>query len=56
VAPLSSLPSDPAYVYHATNEDNAREIAASGWLVPHRPWYGTDQRMWPDGATENATA
>lgn len=40
----------PRYLYHATNEYNAQDIAA-GSLRTHRPWYGTDQRVWPDGST-----
>lgn len=40
-----------SYHYHATNLDNARDIAAHG-LQPHKPDYGTDQKAWPDGSTE----
>jgi hypothetical protein len=46
-APLA----DPAFVYHATSEENARDIATDGYLVPHKPNYGTDQDTWPDGST-----
>lgn len=42
--------SDPAYLYHATNEEAAYDIARSG-LKPFRPDHGTDQSCWPDGKT-----
>jgi hypothetical protein len=44
--------SDPGYVYHATNTDRIREIAASGKLDTHRPGDFTDQDVWPDGSTQ----
>lgn len=40
------------FYYHATNLDNALDIATSGSLVPHGPGYGTDQSVWPDGSRE----
>jgi hypothetical protein len=43
---------DPDYVYHATNMERARDIAAEGKLNTHRPGDFTDQNMWPDGATQ----
>ncbi len=46
------IPSDEGYVYHATNADRAHEIADSKTLDTHKPSYGTDQDMWPDGATD----
>lgn len=49
--PSSSTPSEDGYAYHVTNEDNAFSIAGQG-LLTHKPWEGTDQDMWPDGATE----
>lgn len=38
------------YVYHATNENNAEQIAHEGIKV-HRPHEFTDQDTWPDGNT-----
>jgi len=49
--PSEKTETENGYVYHATNEDNARDIAGSH-LKPHRPWHGTDQSTWPDGSTE----
>lgn len=49
--PGPNTPSTVGYVYHATNLENAEEIVASG-LKPHRPWFGTDQHVWPDGTSE----
>src|SRR5260370_41200590 len=46
-----NIPSEDGYLYHATNHDRAREIAASG-LDVHKPSYGTDQEVWPDGSTD----
>jgi len=46
------IASEPGYVYHATNEERLGEIAESGKLIPHKPNYGTDQDIWPDGGTE----
>lgn len=51
IRPSRTLPSEPGFAYHATNEERACDIARTG-LKPHRPWYGTDQRVWPDGSTE----
>jgi hypothetical protein len=42
---------EQGFVYHATNLDNAQDIAKQG-LKTHGPSYGTDQSTWPDGATE----
>lgn len=46
------LKGDPGYAYHATNAENLYSIGESGRLKTHRPSFGTDQRTWPDGATE----
>lgn len=51
IPPHQDMESDPAYVYHGTNLDNARGIASQGLKV-HRPGDFTDQSVWPDGATE----
>lgn len=51
VSPHSRSPSEPGFVYHATNTDRAYDIAREG-LKPHRPWQYTDQSSWPDGGTE----
>jgi hypothetical protein len=51
VRPGPSSPSEPDWLYHATNEERMAEIAVEG-LKPHRPWEFTDQATWPDGATE----
>jgi WYL_2, Sm-like SH3 beta-barrel fold len=42
--------SDPGYVYHVTNADNAQSIASEG-IKTAKPWEGTDQETWPDGST-----
>ena len=39
------------YHFHATNIENAVEIAKAG-LKPHGPSFGTDQSEWPDGSRE----
>lgn len=57
VAPMdlqknTKVPSEKGYVYHATNADRMEEIAESGKLNIHKPDFGTDQDMWPDGSTE----
>lgn len=39
------------YLYHATNEENARSIMQQG-LKPHKPHEFTDQRVWPDGGVD----
>jgi hypothetical protein len=44
--------SEEGYVYHATNHYGAYDIADDGHLRTHKPWYGTDQRAWPDGSTK----
>ncbi len=41
------------FYYHVTNEQNAADIAADGFLDVHAPDYGTDQDMWPDGSTQD---
>lgn len=51
--PDSSIKSDPGYLYHATNEDNLRDIRSSGFLDVFGPSYGTDQDSWPDGSEED---
>lgn len=50
--PTGKDETEPGYVYHATNVERAHDIADAGHLNVHRPWHGTDQREWPDGATE----
>jgi len=52
IQPDSRTPSQPGYVYHATNVENLHSIIESGALATHRPDYGTDQDTWPDGSTE----
>ena len=47
----SNIPSEQGYVYHATNTENAADIARTG-LKAFRPDHGTDQTSWPDGKTE----
>jgi hypothetical protein len=49
--PSGSTESEPGYVYHATNEDRAHDMAG-GHLKTHKPWEHTDQGVWPDGSTE----
>lgn len=49
VAPHEKLTSEEGWLYHATNEDNAAEIARTGKLATFKPWEGTDQDSWPDG-------
>lgn len=44
-------PSDTGYLYHATNEERAQDIAKDK-LRTHKPWERTDQSSWPDGSTE----
>jgi len=51
VSPDASTPSNPGYVYHATNDERVHDIAREG-LKPHRPWEFTEQDAWPDGGTE----
>ena len=52
VEPTSSTPTEEGYVYHATNVENAQDIAESGEISIHEPDFGTDQTVWPDGAIE----
>jgi len=52
VRPGGALPSDAGYLYHATNLENARDITEDGFLLTHRPEYGTDQDVWPDGSRQ----
>lgn len=52
IAPSRESQSDEGYVYHATNLDNAHQIAESG-LHTHKPWHGTEQNEWPDGSRES---
>ena len=49
--PSSDMPTEDGFAYHATNEERACDIAEEG-LKTHGPSYGTDQRVWPDGARE----
>jgi hypothetical protein len=55
-SPLKRLsgpePSTAGYVYHATSEDRARDIAEEGSLNLHNPGDYTDQDAWPDGSTQ----
>jgi hypothetical protein len=48
---INNVSSEAGYLYHATNTDNAYDIAHSG-LKPFPPGYGTDQACWPDGRRE----
>jgi hypothetical protein len=48
---IKSEPSDEGYVYHATSEDRAYDIAETG-LRKHHPSEFTDQSTWPDGTAE----
>jgi hypothetical protein len=43
--------SDSGYIYHATNEERAADIA-QGSLQTHKPWEYTEQSAWPDRSTE----
>ena len=45
------VPSDDAFLYHATSLERAYDIAVEG-LATHGPSWGTDQDVWPDGSTE----
>lgn len=51
VQPDHTIPSEPGYSYHITNADNLHSIADSG-LGTFKPWHGSEQNSWPDGATE----
>lgn len=46
------MPSDPGYIYHATNHDRLWDIIRSRRLNTHRAHEFTDQDVWPDGSTE----
>lgn len=48
---INNLTTEEGYVYHATNLNNAYDIAESS-LLTHGPSYGTDQSEWPDGSRE----
>jgi len=50
VSPMNVKSTESGYVYHATNLERARNIARSK-LATHRPWYGTDQGVWPDSSS-----
>lgn len=52
VEPNAGMPTEPGYMYHATNEERAQSIADDGKLDTHKPSYGTDQSTWPDGSSE----
>ena len=43
---------ESGYVYHVTNDQNFWDILSSGKLETHKPDYGTDQNIWPDGSIE----
>jgi hypothetical protein len=51
VEPDSNVESETGYLYHATNSDNAQDIAQSALKV-FPPHHGTDQSCWPDGKRE----
>ncbi len=51
VEPHSNLAAEDGYLYHATNVDNAQDIARSS-LNTFPPHHGTDQTCWPDGQCE----
>jgi hypothetical protein len=51
VRPSNALPDEPGYMYHATNLERARPIGKEGIAV-HRPDWGTDQDVWPDGSKQ----
>lgn len=53
VSPDASTPSEPGFIYHATNVYHLYDIAQDGFLKPHKPWFGTEQSTWPDGSTES---
>ena len=48
----TAIPTDDGFVYHATNAENAQDIADSGIIDIHDPDFGTAQDVWPDGSTE----
>jgi hypothetical protein len=43
---------EEGYAYHATHAGALHDIADYGRLSTHKPSHGTDQKSWPDGATE----
>lgn len=47
-----AVESDPSYVYHATNQERALDIANAGKLKRYKPHQFTDQDVWPDGSVE----
>jgi hypothetical protein len=47
-----AMPSEPGFVYHATNAERVYDIANSGKLLTHKPGAFTDQSTWPDGSTQ----
>jgi hypothetical protein len=51
ISPIAGMPSENDFAYHATNLENAYEIANNG-IETHSPDYGTEQNTWPDGSTE----
>lgn len=51
VAPSGETKTEPGYVYHATNQERAGDIAESGSLDTFPPDFGTEQNAWPDGET-----
>jgi hypothetical protein len=51
VRPSPEIKGSDGYAYHATSGERAGDIAKGG-LVTHRPDWGTDQDVWPDGAIE----
>lgn len=50
--PAPTTASEAGYLYHATNVERLYEIKATGFLKTFPPWFGTDQRAWPDGSRE----
>jgi hypothetical protein len=52
VAPSRTLKSEEGYIYHATTDERLADIVSSGKLKTHKPSYGTDQNVWPDGSVE----
>lgn len=47
---MGTVKPEQGYAYHATNADRLHQIAESGELQPHKPWFGTEQEAWPDGS------
>ena len=52
IRPGPATPSEPGFVYHATNEERACDIVRDGKLKTHKPWEGTEQDTWPDGSVQ----